>query len=62
MYDPARESLPSIGRLWPRNDDDDENEVSNIIKVKLQSYHLSGVSQLRLILMQHECEPLLISR
>ena len=61
MYDPARESLPSIGRLWPRNDYDD-NEVTNIIKVKLQSYHLSGVSQLRLILMQHECEPLLISR
>ena len=61
MYDPARESLPSIGRLWPRNDDDD-NEVSNIIKVKLKSYHLSGVSQLRLILTQPEYEHLLISR
>ena len=61
MYDLARESLPPIGRLWPIDDDDDD-KVSNMIKIKSQSYHLSGVSQLRLILTQHEYEHLLISR
>ena len=46
----------------PDDDDDDDDKVSNMIKIESQSYHLSGVSQLRLILTQPEYEHLLISR
>ena len=48
--------------MYDPNDDDDDDKVSKMIKIKSQSYHLSGVSQLRLILTQPEYEHLLISR